>query len=359
MMEHNYSIRRYKKGDETNIFELWKAVYPDQTHDQEKWSKWWRWMYEDNPSGSGLIWVAEHNGKIEGQYPLVFNMLKVGNDVFKVAQNIDLMTHPEYGNQGIFAALERSALSDISRSGVNITLGFTSRGLAYSGHLKRNWFEISAMSPMIIPLNWNHSVKIITENKYLQKILAVCAKVVFNGLIIRTGKQPVVDIDVVPISDFDNRVTQLWNEVSSQHDILCVRNKNYLNWRYSSPNVDYFKYAAQNSEQLFGYVVFEYVVQDKVKICRIFDLIANSEKITLKLLSHVINLCKKDQVDLIYYPLIAKKDYYRILKKVGFISSSLLKNGRFICHSTLPSVQNDFLKNSENWLVQLGDSDSI
>ena len=62
IMERVWSIRAYKKGDEDDIFELTKAVHPEQEYDWKKWMRWWRWMYIDNPAGDSRIWVADHDG---------------------------------------------------------------------------------------------------------------------------------------------------------------------------------------------------------------------------------------------------------------------------------------------------------
>ena len=85
-MKRKWSIRAYKEGDEGGIFELDKAVHPSAASDMEQWLKWWRWMYKDNPAGTGKIWLAEDDGKIVGQYAIVPVKVKIGNKVILSSQ---------------------------------------------------------------------------------------------------------------------------------------------------------------------------------------------------------------------------------------------------------------------------------
>ena len=113
-MKPEWTVRLSKESDVKGIFELMKSVYPEKKLDEKKWTTWWKWMYTEHPSGAAKTWVADHKGKIVGQYPFVITDMKVGDKLVKSAQNIELMTHPEYRRQGMFVKLERTALKGIT-----------------------------------------------------------------------------------------------------------------------------------------------------------------------------------------------------------------------------------------------------
>ena len=63
-MKPNYSIRKYREGDEGEIFKLWKTVFSSTEIDRQFWMKRWRWKYKENPVGPSEISLAELKGMI-------------------------------------------------------------------------------------------------------------------------------------------------------------------------------------------------------------------------------------------------------------------------------------------------------
>ena len=64
MAQRKWIPRACRKGDEEEIFELSKAVYPDKEYDHDKWISWQHWFYKANPAGRSYILLAEDNGKV-------------------------------------------------------------------------------------------------------------------------------------------------------------------------------------------------------------------------------------------------------------------------------------------------------
>lgn len=361
MIEGMWSVRPYKDGDEEAILELWKAVYPEKEYDREQWLRWWHWMYKENPVGHGRIWVAEDDGKIVGHYPLIFMMLKVGNQIVKASQNIDQMTHPDYRRQGIALKLGRQALDESEREEVYITIGFANEG-SYGVDIKTGWFDICYMQLMVKVFNVENTVRVKFKNKFAARLFATGAKLALLALS-RRRKTPFFDgLTITQVSSFDERINEFWTKVSSQFQIMVVRNKDYLNWRYVAiPDVNYLIYIAEKTGQIYGYLVLRCLQQDDVKAGRIFDILAQSEEIAQCLVSKAVEHCEREKVDFIIIngSMIANKIYLKSLRKNGFIAIPFIKGGRFIAYSSSPHISKDFLRNPENWLVQMGDSDTI
>lgn len=352
-------IRTYREGDEDKIFELHKVVYPEREYDKESWIEWWRWMYRENPLGKARIWLAEHDGRIVGQYPLTFMSIKFENEILKVCQNIDLMTHPDYRGQGIFSRLERRALDEVSSKGVYITIGFPNRA-AYPGHIKSGWFDIAPMRVMVKPLNWNNTLRMKVSNTFLAKLCGIGASLV-DRIFYRSQKPPVVEgLSVTQVPSFDDRINEFWTKASSQYKIMVVRDRDYLNWRYCAvPGVDYSIYIATKARQICGYLVLRCMGWKQIKLGIIFDMLAQSQEIAQSLVFKGIEHCKRENTDLIYHRTIANKTYIKAFRENGFISIPLIKGGRFCAYSRDPHISKEFLRDAENWLVQPGDSDMI
>ncbi|HUV45622.1 MAG TPA: GNAT family N-acetyltransferase [Dehalococcoidia bacterium] len=358
-MEHQWSIRPYTEGDEEGIFELNKAVSPSDERNREQWMQWWHWMYKESPAGNGRIWLAEHEGRIVGQYPLIFLKLKVGNRIIKASQNIDIMIHPDYRYQGMFSKLERQALDEAEKVGVYITIGFPNEA-AYPGHMKSGWFDVATMQRLFKPLNWGDTLRIRFRNKLLLKFLAAGGNL--TDKVLHTIREtPIVEgLTISQIPHFDDRIDDFWTMVSNQYQIMVVRNKDYLNWRYVTiPDVEYSIFVAEKAKKIYGYLVLRCVEYQGRKSGTIFDILTQSEPITRCLISKVMEHCRQERVAFISYDIIANKAYLKALRSNGFISLPSRKGARFGAYSSSPHISREFLMDSRNWFVQMGDSDAI
>ena len=359
-MKPAWHIREYREGDENLIFELASAVH-GAARDRERWMRWWYWMYRDNPAGTGKIWVAEHEGRIVGHYALISQHVKIGEEIQKVCQNVDDMTHPDYRYRGIYAALEKRALDEAGKAGANITIGFPNDA-AYPGHIKLGWHDLCSIETMIKPLNPLNILGKYLPNRLLAKICAWLAGSAMN-LFLGTGKPAYVDgLVITRMKSFDDRIDSLWSKVSKYYEIIGVRNKDYLNWRYINiPGVDYTIYMAEREGQIAGYIVLKRGELRGLACGYIFDLIVapGEVEIARHLVLKAIEHFKQEKVDLILYQMIGPKAYHDIFRKSGFIISRFIsRRFRFIIYLHSPKISEKLVKNPGHWFVQVGDSDA-
>ena len=360
-MERAWTIRTYKEGDEDEIFELVKVVYPGNKYNREKWMSWWRWMYTENPAGVSRVLVADHGGKIVGHYPLIPVKMKVAGEIMNISQNVDVMTHPDYRHQGIFFTLEKKALSEAEKEGIDITYGFPNEA-AYPGHLKSGWFDICKRQILIKPLNLENTLKIRIKNKFLIKICATIGKLIVNLFCQAKNSPEINGLKISKITSFDDGIDDFWNTISNDYEIITVRNKEYLNWRYVDvPDVDYTIYLAEKGEEIYGYIVLRCVEQGETTFGYIFDLVAclNCDGVIHSLISKAIEYFENEKVDLIVALMIQNKELNKILRKNGFIISRFIKNGHFCAYRSHPKMSKIYLKNEKNWFIHVGDSDLI
>jgi hypothetical protein len=287
--------------------------------------------------------------------------MKIGEEIIKGSQNIDLVTHPDYRHQGMFFTLEKKALNEAGKGGINITYGFPNEP-AYPGHLKSGWFDICSLQVMIKPLNLENALKRRIKNKFMIKICVIIGKLIFN-LFYRAKKPPEVDgLTISKITSFDNHINDFWDKFSNDHEIFIVRDKEYLNWRYVDvPDVDYTIYLAEKDGEVCGYVVLRCVKEEGLASGYIFDIIAplNRAEVIHCLLSNAIEYFKNENADLIFCKMVANKTFRKIFRNNGFISSRFIKGGQFCAYTSHPKISETYLKDPKNWFFQLGDSDFI
>lgn len=357
--ERSWSPRAFRDGDEEGILELWKAVYPERPYNREQWMKWWHWTYRDNPSGKIRIWVAEHDGKLVGQYAILPMTIKVAEESLAGALSLDTMTHPSYRHQGIFVTLAKEVYAEAQRDGIHIIQGFPNDS-SYPGLVtKLNWFYIDTMRALVKPLNWWNALKLVTSNVFLIA-LGTLAGSLLGRVFGRSKKAPVVEgLTIAQVSRFDERINDFWDRVSHQYQIMVERKREHLNWRYASASsFDYLIYIAERKAELAGYLVLRCTKRKQVRVAIIFDVLAESEEIAQCLIAEAIKRSREEMVDIVYYASTGGKSLAKSLRRSGFMPLPLVKRLQFCAYSTLPDVSRKFLQKPGNWFVQIGDSDT-
>ena len=360
-MRSVWSVRAYSKGDENGIFELWKAVH-GESPDIDEWMEWWKWKYVDNPAGAPRIWLADHNGKIVGQYPLMPITMKIEGETITGSQMVDLMVHPKYRRQGMFLSLAQKAFDECGKNGLHISYGFPNVS-AYGGHLKSGWFDVCPIQTMIKPLNVKSILEKQIANNFLLKLSTVVSTLIIN-LFYKAKQPPKVDgLKIKKISFFDNNINRLWEKISKDYDVIAMRDKNYLNWRYvDSPNSNYTIYVAEKNGEMCGYMVLGCGEQWGLLFGYMVDFVVplNKSKVAHCLVSKAIEKFNDDKVDLIFYQMIGNNMYRKIFRRNGFIFSRYIsRRFRFIARVNTDKISEASIGDYKRWFVQQGDSDNI
>ena len=351
------SIRIYEEGDEDEIFELTKVVWGEQVPEKEIWEKGWRWMHIDNPAGVSRIWLAEIDGKLVGQYPLILEDMKIGDEIIKGAQIVDTMTHPEYRRWGVAYGLGEKALRELEKENIHIVYGFPNQQ-AYPLHIKFGWLDVCAFQVMIKPLNLKNILqKYFVRNRLLLNILVSCGNLIIKAFF-RSKKVRAGDVlKIREITSFDDRVNKFWNKISNDYNIIRIRDKKYLNWRYVDvPNFDYTIYIAEEENAILGYIVLGCGNENSSTWGHIHDIIALTGRVDIiqSLIAKAVEHFSAKGVDAIFCKMIANKMYRKSFLRNGFIPRLQFKS-RFIAYNASSTFSDAFIKNQNNWFIQQGD----
>ena len=356
-MKQTWLLRAYKEGDEDEIFELTKAVWGKKVPEKERWMKGWKWMHIGNPAGASMMWLAEHDGKLTGQYPLILEDMKVGEEIIKSAQIVDTMVHPEYRRQGIAYALGKKALSELEKEEIQLVYGFPNQQ-AYPLHMKSGWLDVCPFQVMIKPLNLENIIEMyFTCKKLPLRILTIAGKL-STKMVFKSKEPPKVNgLTISQISHFDDRFNNFWQKVSSDYNMIVVRDKKYLNWRYIDvPNAKYIIYVAETDGEVHGYVILGHAEAKGLTFGYIHDIIAPLDQgnIIQCLISKGVEHFKEEKVSAIFSQMIPNKIYRNAFLKSGFIPNFISKN-QFIVYNASSKFSQAFIKNHKNWFIQLGD----
>lgn len=356
-------LARPYENDDVGIFSLKDAISTKGQYNFGDWTNLGKWKYKDNPSGKPIIWVADCNGQIVGYYCIIPVSMKVNNDIIKCFQSVDTMTHPEYRHQGIFKKLALKTYEQAEKEGINLLYGFPNK-YSYPGFInKLEWLEISNINTLIKPLNYEHILKLYVKNDILvtffKSIVDMCQS--FPNIIKKPHFRD--DVSLKEVKSFDNRINDLWEEFSKDYELLVVRTKEYLNWRYVFvPNANYTIYIAEKNGKIYGYIVFAIRKQRNLLFGYIFDLVVplKNTGVSDLLISKAMQELEDKNADLIFYQMIGKKPLFNVFKRRGFMCLNFIdKRFPFIVRMNENELPEEYIKNINNWFIQIGDSDFI
>lgn len=360
MPQPKWIARPYKEGDEEQIFELRRNVYPDWEGDHDTWMRRWHWFYKENPADSSYIWVADHGGRIVGHSANIPLRVKIGDTIEYTRLSSDAMTHPEYRRQGILTTLVKLKFAELERNGMYITYDFGGKGQAASVFIKSFGAEIICNTKVLVrPVNWQAVLGSRIKNKVLVRLSAIGGRTL-QKVFYRARKLPKLEgLTIHKISSFDERINDFWDRISNNYEIMVVKNQEYLNWRYVTiPDVDYSIYTAEREGEVCGYIVFRNMLRDALKISNIYNVLSLSPDIAQCLIARAVEESQKEGADLIYCSIVADKSYHSSFKKNGFINVPNAGQS-LVIESTHPSIPKEFLHNPKNWFLFLGDSDFL
>jgi RimJ/RimL family protein N-acetyltransferase len=360
-MGQRWSVRQYQPGDESQILELQKVVHPSRQYHREQWTsrahwlRWRQWVQQANPVRPARILLAEDDTKIVGHHSLIFMLLKVGDQIVRACQPTGRMTHPEYRRQGIALKFQGQLLDETEREGVYITIGFPNKA-AHAVDMKTGYvFDIATTRIVFRPLNWGNAIRLRIGTRVLARFGAIVGRILY-GVFYRAKGVPVVEgLTISQVPSFDERVNEFWARVSRQYEIMVVRNREYLNWRYVAvPDIDYSIYIAEKGGEICGYLVLRFMQREHAKLGVICDIVTQSPQISQCLISRAVEHCEREKADVVYGNMIADGTLIKSFRNNGFVP--FLKSERFVVYSRSPHVCGKFLRDSRNWFVQIGDS---
>jgi GNAT superfamily N-acetyltransferase len=284
-MDPRWTYRNYKNGDELLILRLFKQVFG-----QEISLAFWRWRFEENPYGKGIIKLMFDVDKLIGQYAVVPVSVQVADSPVKAVFSMTTMTHPDYSGRGIFTFLAQEVYRTCAQQGFSFAYGFPNDN-SYPGFTQK--------------LKWKGLGKTVTLQKSLPE---------------KFDKQS-IEADIKNVERFDETVDLLWEKVKSEYPVAVPRVEKYLNWRFSrNPDVRYQKYViSERPGQIAGYVVLKEYVRGDEKIGHIVDMLSvSSDDVIRMLVRHACTYFISRRISHVsgWFPVSSR--YCRVMEEEGF-----------------------------------------
>ena len=188
----------------------------------------------------------------------------------------------------------------------------------------------------------------------LSPIFEIISRLIFKLATIEISKS---NFSISQVVAFPDDIENLWERASIKYDLILVRDKKYLEWRYVKAPDSYIILIARGpDEEILGYIVGKVTENEDWRTGYIADFltIEDNGRVFKKLILALIDVFGKSKVDSIATWAVKGSLYYRTFLKFGFRVGDRVP---VICYKN--ELGNQVLNETYRWHFTLGDSDNI
>lgn len=203
-----FDVRLATDDDEEEILALVAEMIPGV----DVYARW-QWLYETNPGGKALTWIATENGKVAGCTSFFPYRMWLDGGVVRGALGGDGYVRPAFRRRGLGGLLHDASRRDMVANRIGCMYGAP-----------------GAMN--LTPLKHGGSREVGTVTRWARPLRGAALKLdALDGVIARMLK-PLRTARLEPMEPMDARVDEIWNAVKQDVRLSCVRDAAFYTWRF-------------------------------------------------------------------------------------------------------------------------------
>ena len=315
-------IHRYIDGDENRIVPFlerhmgWPSVISSVPHLDH-----WRWKFLSDPLGFHLVCVAEHKGEIVSHSASLPARMKIGQETVIASQGVDLVTDPAFRGHGLIGQTMKCRNRIKDEHSVVLDFGFPNHA-AYQLSLMKQGFQDLAITML------QHRYIVDPELFFSKLRYGSIKRLGYRSMeaVRRTLSRPVDLGEGVVVEDgasLGAEFDRLYERASRDFDMMIVRDRGHLAWRYGDPRAGPFIIRAiRSGGQLAGYMVHKEEERDGTRFLNIVDYLVDPDlpHLQAELISDSKSLAQGLSIETILCCLPQGHPYAKSLSEAGFRS---------------------------------------
>lgn len=239
---------RLRPGDEHRVSDLIRRMSGEgeRLRLRDKSPAYYRWMYEENPSGRAIVHSARLGDEIVASFALAPKRFVVDGARIVVGKTMDMFTDPAWQGHGLMGRCTSAVFREAAEAGIP------------------GWYVTpSVNSYPIFAGRWGYQEPF----SLIYRLRPVIPRLLHDRLRAPAG-YVVEDVDA-----FDGSVDALWERVSPGYRVAQVRDAAYLNWRYVANPDRYDIQLLHREGELAGVVVLGWTVRRGIRVGELMELI--------------------------------------------------------------------------------------
>ncbi len=315
-------VHRYRAGDELGIVPFlerymgWPSAMVDVPHVDH-----WRWKFLSNPLGFHLVCVAERDCQVVSHSASLPTRMKVGERTVIASQGVDLVTDPDYRGHGLIGQTMgcRNQIKD--EHSVALDFGFPNPA-SYQLSIKKQGFHDLSITIL------QHRYIVDSELFFSKVRYGHLKRIGYRSLeAVRRSRERPVDVGQGTVvedgSGMSEELDHLYEMASKDFDLMIVRDRAHLAWRYGDPRAGKFIVrTVRHQGVLAGYMVHKVEERDGTRFLNIVDYLMDPQLAHLHsvLISDCISLAQGLKIETVLCCLPQGHPYGERLAEAGFRS---------------------------------------
>ena len=303
-------VRELCDDDVPKIHAMYRAIFGDAA--LQRWTQRWAWQFEDLPwaaQATGRCWVAELDGEVLGFVASFPVRLKLGERETILRYPCDLMVSDRARGKRLGEKLIRAYI-DCGDHELANALDYTPNAGRIYERLGYRAVPIKPfrMRPYNLPAlakaflgdpaggGWRPAAMRRLGFAALPALSVLTAAIRWRR---RPQRNASIRIDEAgsPGDEFD----QLWRRLKGEFAIATVRDRAFVQWRYSEPATAHRLFTASDASGPLGYVAVNENLRRGLSVGRIMDLFVSPSRpdVATQLLAQALEVLEARRVDLI------------------------------------------------------------
>ncbi len=290
-----------------------------------------RWQLESPAAATSVNWVAEVGGRIGSIHIGYARTALLSGAEVSLWYGTDSATSPAFQGRGLYSSLRERWLEEarlehdlFATSPVNPVvvraLGREEQEVDLGNAVRLRVKVIDAKRLARAP----HSSSGLRGNGPLRILAFSCLKH-FSFLRQQRNRWPTLATKPHRIEQFDQRVDDLWSEVSRQFDFILERRKDFLNWRYCDRRSgDYAVLVSEERSHILGYVAVK-MSKGRAYLDDLF-VAPGRDDVVSSLVESAENYARQRGAAALHCQLVRLHPYNAVLAAHGFVDARLSYN---------------------------------
>ena len=249
-----FEVRAARDDDRRDVTQLIREMIPGVAADQRL-----KWLYETNPAGRALTWIATEAGEVAGCTSYFPWRLQLDGAPVMCALGGDGYVRPKFRRRGLGGILHEAARADMSGAGIGCMYGAP-----------------GAMN--VTPLKHGGSREVGHVARWVRPIRGAALGVTKQpwDRLLQTVMRPRRTSVLEPMVRGDARVDAVWAAFAPSVQLATVRDAKFYTWRFlDAPAQKQSAHVIEFRGQPIGACAVEVI--DNGRVLRIVDLMAGPD----------------------------------------------------------------------------------
>ena len=330
-LSSEYVARFYEDGDEPQIVELLDSVFRGWPKLDIACSKvdYWRWKHLDNPVNSSVVLVTEKDNQVVGSNHSMPVRIKVGEEEILGVLGVDLAVDREHRRQGVRTLMRGKKLERLIPLGVSHGYYMTGNPIVIESSNRRKQPRFpNPVAPYVRINNLDmHLHHMPVDDPWVKKLGYRTLKMI-NRIENSIASIPETDlIEVNRIDSFTENINEFWEKISKHYDYISVRDRDFLNWKYSDPRAGHYTiFQAKEEDVIQGYIIVCINrFNEEYPVGFIVDLLTLPDKmdITYPLLAEAMDYFEENDVNIVNSLVVKGSNFEAPFSRLGFLDSRI------------------------------------